>query len=157
MKYAPLALMGGAALMGNQPPQGFGQLMGQAQQEAKQADLMRGYLASGTLPPNMQASVDAATQSAEATIRSRHAQMGSSGSSAEEQELASARLQAKSTATQIASQLFNAGVSESQMADGMLYDLMNIQMQRDANLSAGIGKLSGAMAQMAGYNNAQVT
>ena len=52
------------------------------------------------------------------------------------------------SAEQLASQLFSTGVSETQAADQIYAQLMQVQMQQDANLSNSIGNLVSSFARL---------
>src|SRR5581483_1957192 len=147
-KDLPLLLAGANLLKGNQLPPQFGALSASAQRQAAQGQQLEGYLASGTLPPGMQASLNAAQDAASASIRSEYASRGMSGSSAEAQDIASLGQRVQAQGEQLALQLFSQGVSETQASDALYQQLMSVQMQQDQNLSNAVGKLASSFALM---------
>ena len=145
-----LAGMGSNLLKGNKQPAYAGTLASNAGNLAAQGNLKQNYLTSGTLPPGQQAAVDSAVNAQVAGIRSKYAQLGQSGSTAEMSEIASAHNSAVQQGAQIAAQLSAQGLSETQMANTIYEKLMNTSIQQDANLQSGIGNLANAMALMSG-------
>jgi hypothetical protein len=113
-----------------------------------QGGLMQGYLLSGTLPPGLQGTVNAATESAVAAIRSGYASRGMTGSSAEDQDISAARLRSLNEGAQLASNLFQQGLTETQMSVEIYGQLMQEQMQRDQQLQNSIGSFASALAMM---------
>ena len=148
--YGSLAL-GGAGLAynmlkGNQKPEYQANVEAAAQQMAAQSAQLQGYLTSGTLPPGMGAALSSAHNSAEAAIRSRYANMGMSGSSAEMNDLADLSYTTVSHGATIASQLLQTGVSEAQFASGLYQNLMATSMAQDTAMSNAIAGFTNAMA-----------
>lgn len=133
-------------LKGNQAVSGEKQLKAQAGQLAGQGKDLAGYLQSGTLPPGLQAGVTQAADAAKATIRSRYAAQGSSGSSAEQQELAAVDQRAQAEGAQMALQLLNTGISESGMAAQLYSAIMGESLKKDQGLSSAIGNFASAAA-----------
>ena len=150
--WGPLALSGGglleSALVGGQKPAFQGQLTAEAKQMSAQGAQLENYLASGTLPPGVSAGLTAAHNSAAATIRSQYAQRGQSGSSAESQDLANLAATTVAQGAQIATNLLQQGVSESQFSAQLYAQLMQASMQQDAALSKSIGDFAGSLAGM---------
>jgi hypothetical protein len=144
-------LMGGALgldlLKGNQQPPGYNALNTSANKMAAQGAQFQNYLASGTLPPSMQESLNAAGESAKATIRSEYASRGQSGSSAEAQDVSGAGQRVAAQGEQLAMQLFQSGVSEMGVADQIYTDLMKVQMQQDQQMTDTIAGLAGMIAK----------
>ena len=148
--YGSLAL-GGAGLAynmlkGNQKPEYQATVEAAAQQMAAQSRQLQGYLTSGTLPPGMGAALSSAHNSAEAAIRSRYANMGMSGSSAEMNDLANLSYTTVSQGATIASQLLQTGVNEAQFASGLYQNLMATSMAQDTAMSNAIAGFTNAMA-----------
>jgi hypothetical protein len=148
MALASTGMMGMNMLKGNQQPAYLKDLQGLASHDRSQGQLMESYLQSGTLPTGMQAGVNAGAASEEAAIRSQYAQHGMSGSSAEAQDIASSKQRALSQGQQIATQLFNTGVSETNAAEQIYAQLMQVQMQQDQQLTAGLSNFVHEMALM---------
>jgi hypothetical protein len=147
-----LALSGGGLLTsmleGSQKPAFEGQLQSQAAAMAKQGAQLENYLTSGTLPPGVQSGLTQAYNSAAATIRSQYAQRGQTGSSAEMQDLANLSATTVAQGAQIATNLLQQGVSESQFSAQLYSQLMQASMQQDAALSKSIADFSGSLAGM---------
>jgi hypothetical protein len=147
--YAPLLASGIGLLSsvkeGNKQPANYGTLEAQATQLGAQGNQLQGYLTSGTLPSGVQAGLDSAHQSAEATIKSQYASRGMSGSSAEAQDLANLNATVVARGAQIATGLLQQGVSESEFASGIYEQLMNTSIQQDKDLSASIANFAGAL------------
>jgi hypothetical protein len=140
-----LAAFGADLLLGNRPPAYESQLQHQATSMAEQGQMMRSYLNSGTLPPGMQETLNAATAASKAAIRSNYAARGMTGSSAQIQDMNAAAEREAAQANQIASQLFQQGLSESEASNQIYLDLMNTQMQQDQAMSQSVGKLVAAL------------
>ena len=85
----------------------------QAQSAGAQGQQLESYLANGTLPPGAQRYVDAQSAAQKASIQSKYAQLGMSGSTAEAQELAQVDTQAQTQMFQMASALYQNGVSQT--------------------------------------------
>jgi len=151
----PLSLVGAGGLVydlikGNQKPGGanYDALTAQAQQADAQSQQQESYLTSGTLPPGVQASVDAAKESAMATIRSQYANMGQSGSSAEAEALSNAEQLAVSSGATIATQLYSTGITQAQLSDQIYQSLMQAMVQQDTAMSQAVGNFAGSLAVM---------
>jgi hypothetical protein len=149
---APLAASGIGLLMsaqeGNKQPANYQTLENQAGQLANQGNQLQGYLTGGTLPPGVQAGLDQAHQSAAATIKSQYAARGMSGSSAEAEDLANLNATVVAQGAQIATNLLQQGVSESEFSSQMYEQLMQTSIQQDKDLSASIASFAGALGGM---------
>ena len=148
---ATLLAGGGLALdvlRGNQNPPGYNQILSQAEQTGKSGNQMQSYLASGQLPPGLQTSLDSARESAAATIRSSYASRGMSGSSAEAQDLQNLNNRIVSQGADMALQLFQQGLSETQISSQLYQIIMNEAIQQDQSLSQGIASMVTALASM---------
>jgi hypothetical protein len=148
--WGPLALGAGGLgmnlLKGNQAIPQSGNLSALAATDQTQGNQLQSYLSSGTLPPGVQAGLNSAAQSAEATIRSQYASRGQSGSSAEAQAISSMNQQVVTNGASIATGLLQQGISESNMSTQIYQSLMNAQIQKDATLSSSISGFAGALA-----------
>lgn len=133
-------------MRGTPKPPGYGALEAQAAQANSQSQLMESYLATGTLPPGMQAALTAATNSAQAAIKAQYANAGMSGSSAETQALQTAQQTAVTQGANIALQLYSQGLSQAQLADQIYSTIMQTAIQQDAALSSAVGNFAGALA-----------
>ena len=151
LKYAPLALTGAGLLydigQANKKPEFQGNLSAAAAQEAAQGQQLQGYLASGTLPPGVQAGLDQAHQAAAATIRSQYASRGQSGSSAEAQDLANLNASVVSQGATIATNLLAQGISESEFSSQIYANLMQSSIEQDQQLSNSIAQFAGALGR----------
>lgn len=114
------------------------QLKGIAAGQSAQGQQLQSYLASGTLPPGAQQWVDNQTAAQKASIKSKYANLGMSGSTAETQELNQVDANASAQMFQIATELLNTGVSETG-ASGTLYNyLMQAQNADQKDVSGAI-------------------
>ena len=111
-----------------------------------QSKQMENYFNSGTLPPGVQSGLNRATAAAKASIRSQYASLGSSGSSAEQQDLANVDQVAIAQGSDIALNLLKQGVSEQGMADQLYQDLMNTALSQDQQLGSAIGTFASGLA-----------
>ena len=146
---APLIAGGGlalSALRGNTPVAGQGALSAEAASLAANGATLQGYLSSGTLPAGVQQSIVQATDAAKASIRSRYAAMGQSGSSAEMQDLASVDQHAATQGATIATQLLNTGISETGLSEQIYANLLNAATQQNAQLGQAIGNFATSLA-----------
>jgi len=83
--------LGLTALNNSRQPAGYSNLVSSANQLSGQASQLQGYLSSGTLPPGVSQGITQAEDATIASIKSKYAQMGMSGSSAEAQDIANAQ------------------------------------------------------------------
>ena len=147
----PSLLLSGAGLLGNmlmgqQPPKYQKQLSAEAQNMQAQGQQLASYLASGNLPPGVQAQLNSAHEAAIASVRSQHANRGTSGSSMEAQDLQRINEAVVSQGASIATQLLQAGISEQQMAVGIYNNLMNASLAQDQRMSQAISGFTNALA-----------
>ena len=140
---APLAL---DVLRGNQPVKGQNQINADAAQFAAQGAANENYLATGTLPPGAQAAINQAVTAAQTAIKSQYAARGMSGSSAEQQDLQNAATNGVTQATNLATQLLNTGIRQSEFSAQLYQGIMNQSMQQDQALGQSIGNLAAALA-----------
>lgn len=146
---AILSALGMAANMmkGQQPPKYSADLARQAAELNARGAQLQGYLTSGTLPPGIGSALSGAHNSAAASIRSRYANMGMSGSSAEMQDLNNLAQTTVSQGADIANKLLATGVNQQQFASGLYQNLMATSMQQDTNMSNAIAGFTNAMAK----------
>jgi hypothetical protein len=137
--------LGKSILGGQQQPTAMKNLGNLANSQGAQSQQLESYLQSGTLPPGTQEQIDLATRNAEATIRSRYAGMGQSGSSAEANDIANARLQAAGQGQQIAVNLLQQGISEANLSGQLFAEIMNLQNQQNGQVSSAIGNFANAI------------
>ena len=148
----PMSVLSGAGMAynlmkGQQPPRYSAELQAQSAALQAQGAQLQGYLTSGTLPPGIGAALSGAHDSAAAAIRSRYANTGMSGSSAEMQDLNNLAQTTVSQGADIANKLLATGVSEQQFASGLYQNLMATAMQQDTNMSKAISDFTGALAR----------
>jgi hypothetical protein len=146
---AILSALGLAANMmkGQQQPKYSADLARQAAELNARGAQLEGYLKSGTLPPGIGAALSGAHDSAAASIRSRYANMGMSGSSAEMQDLNNLAQTTVSQGADIANKLLATGVSQQQFASGLYQNLMANAMKQDEQMSNAISGFTNAMAK----------
>lgn len=80
---------------------------------------------TGTLPPGMQEMINQALQDTETAIRSRYANLGEAGSTAETQDLAAAQERAQSEAASLLLQTQQAGLSQEAAANNAVSEALN--------------------------------
>jgi hypothetical protein len=118
---------------------------------------LQSYLTSGTLPPGFQAQVDQAVQAKKAQIIAGYGSKGMptdpNANSALAQDLASADQQGLIMASQLESQLFqagtnaiNTGLQGAGLSQGAYTTLANMDQTQTANLNTAIGNFAGALA-----------
>ena len=138
--------LGYTALAGEQAPKGSAALASEAAQMQQQGQAMSNYLSTGTLPPGLQTALQTASEGAKATIRSRYAQQGQSGSSAEAQDLAAVDARMAGQGAQLALQMYQAGVSEEGAAAQLQESLLNNTIQQDQAFTTALGQFTSALA-----------
>lgn len=144
------------ALKGNKQSGAEKNLEAQAGQLNSQGQQLENYLQTGTLPAGEQAGVNQALQSVIASIKSKYASMGMSGSSAEQQDIANAQSQAQSQAAQMQEQLLSTGISETGMSSQLYQELMKNSIANDSNLSNSISNFASAAAGGGGISAEQL-
>ena len=138
--------MGYDVLKGNQMPKGYAQLEQQANTLAAEANQLTQGALNNALPPEAQAQLDQAQNSAMQQIRSKYAQMGLSGSSMEAQAQAGVNEAMASQGYSIMQQLMSQGLSAAQAANAALTQIMNANVAQGAATSGAIGNFAGALA-----------
>lgn len=138
--------LGANLVLGNQKLPGQNQISSLAGQTAQQSAQLESYLQTGTLPPGLQAGLTSAGAAAKATIRSRHAAQGTSGSSSEEQELAAVDTGLQTQGANVALQLFQQGMSEAQISAQLYQSILSSAVQQDAELGSAIGRFASSLA-----------
>lgn len=143
----PGAALGASALLGNAQPKGSAQVSQQAAQLSAAGQQLQSYITNGTLPPGVQSSINSASETAKAAVRSQYAKSGMSGSSAEAADLAYVETQAISQGTQIALQLLQQGVTDTQLSAQLYSSLMQSAISSDKNLVTALGSMAGSAAR----------
>ena len=138
--------MGYDVLKGNQMPKGYAQLEQQANTLTAEANQLTQGALNNALPPEAQAQLDQAQNSAMQQIRSKYAQMGLSGSSMEAQAQAGVNEAMASQGYSIMQQLMSQGLSAAQAANAALTQIMNANVAQSAATSGAIGNFAGALA-----------
>ena len=141
---------------------GFNMLQGQKQSDAVKAlaaqasDLsgqgaqMRSYLASGTLPPGLQASVDKAVADAKSHAISNAAHQGLPTDPTQNTALAATLAgidnQVPILTAQLGQQLLSAGVQESGLSSQLYTSLAQIDQTQTTNMGKAIANFAAAMS-----------
>ncbi len=141
-----VAMLGASSLMGQQQPKGYNQLEQQAQNEQNQAQSLINAYQSGTLPAGLQASLTSAAASAKASIQSKYAAMGDSGSSAEAQDLAAEDERMAAKSGQMLTQLLSQGLSEDNSASALYNQLLDTNLKEDQGLSSAMTSFASSLA-----------
>lgn len=146
----PLSLLAAAPLvtsaLSSNTLNGQSQLTSQAGQLSAQGTQLQSYLTSGTLPPGVAQQVQLAQQQGEATIRSKYASMGQSGSSAEAADLANLKTQTAAQGYTTALSLFQAGAQETGISADIYKQLMSSDQQQTAATGSAIANFAAALA-----------
>lgn len=98
------------------------------------------------LPPGAQDAIDQAIKSAQASIRSKYASEGLSGSPMEAEALQQAALQGPQIGFQIAQQVANTGLSELGLSSQIYSGILQTTLQEDQNLQNAISNFAAAAA-----------
>jgi hypothetical protein len=131
--------------LGNIP--GYNQLNTEAGQLASQGSQLQGYLQTGTLPPGVSQSLNQAATAATASIKSQYAARGMSGSSAEAADLANVQNTVAGQGAQIALQLLNTGVNESNLSSELYGKIMQANITQDNQLGTALTAFASAAAK----------
>ena len=137
--------LGYSAIQGNSMSAAEASLKQQAQSLAAQGSSLQNAL-NGQLPAGAQAALNQASQSSKAAVRSEYARLGMSGGTSEATALAQVDQQVAAQGYQIAEQLYQQGVSESQLSAGMFEKLMQAQQQSSSALTSAIGLFAKSLA-----------
>lgn len=151
--HPSLALGGlglGASLLMNSSVPGLDSLQTEASLLAGKGNAAAGALQSGQLPQGAQASLDQATEAAKATMRSRFAGLGLSGSTQEAEALAGVDQSAAAQKYQMLLELTQTGLGELGQANTLYGSILNAEVTQDANASQAISRFAGALAGGAG-------
>lgn len=155
IKNNPGALLSGGLLAtqlfrGNQQYPAEQSLNTLATNTGTQGAALSGYIQSGTLPPGAKQAVDQATNSAKATLRSRFAEAGLSGSTMEAQALGEVDSRAAAQTFQMADQLLAQGADFTKIS-GTLYDeLLKTQAGTDQEFQKALMAFAGGLGGLRG-------
>ena len=150
-KMNPMSTLASAGILaknflGNQTIPGANALKTEAGQLQTQGNQLSGYLASGTLPPGVQTSIDQATQAAKAKMRGSFASMGLSGSPMEASAMANIDQSASAQGAQIATQLLQTGMNETNMSAAIYDNLLKFNVGQNDQTMKAIASLASSMA-----------
>ena len=150
-KMNPMSTLASAGMLaknflGNQTIPGANALKTEAGQLQTQGNQLSGYLASGTLPPGVQTSIDQATQAAKAKMRGSFASMGLSGSPMEASAMANIDQSASAQGAQIATQLLQTGMNETNMSAAIYDNLLKFNVGQNDQTMKAIASLASSMA-----------
>jgi hypothetical protein len=158
---APLALMGGEALFGNNMPPGSGPVQAAAATAATNEGILTGqgtqnmsYVNTGALPAGAQDAITQAANAAKAQVLSGFASQGiPPGSSMEIQELGAVDQNAAVQKFNIQNNLLQSGISQFNAAGGFGnqvnqadLELMTAQIQQEQELETALAGFAGAFA-----------
>ena len=152
---APAAGLVGNAILSQKKLPGQQQISDIAASTKAQADQLESYFNNGTLPPGVQASINQSAEANKASIRSKYAQMGMSGSSAEAQDLQSANQQAQIAGTNYSIHLLETGIKESGSAANLYTQIMQDSLQQDKELGAALSNFGMAFGTGSSKQQAQ--
>lgn len=146
----PAGGLGVAALKSQQTLPGTATLKANAAALSGAAQPLMDPLLKGTaLPGNAQGGLDAAAASLTASIRSQHANSGTSGSSMEAQELAQVPLMMQQQQLAEAKSLYDVGLKTMGMADDATQQIIKNTLQQDTNLTNALARVAASMAPTA--------
>lgn len=134
-------------LLAPSTPKGLNAIAGEAAAANTQGQILQNYLTTGTLPPAVQTSINAATQSGITAIKAKYAQMGvAPGSGGEVQDIANLRQNAVVQGAQLADQLLQQGITETQLSGALYNDLVSVNTKQNEQTGSAIANLASALA-----------
>ena len=147
----PALLLGGGvlamdAIRQSQPLPEEAQLNKIGAQEAATGKQLSSYLASGTLPPGAQESVNLATNAAKAQVRATAAKLGLSGSTWEADRMGQIDQQAAAQSEQIATQLLQQGANFTGLSTSVFENLMRSTLSEDQAFQSALSQFAGGLA-----------
>ena len=144
--------------------QAAGSLTATAAAQANEGRTLENYLTSGTLPPGIQQGLTSAVNAATASIRAQHASRGTSGSSAEAQDIQNAQDRAVAAGQSIALQLLQQGatmtgmaVNTESLAANLYSEIMKEALAQDQELGKAIGNFASSIGGGGGTANRGIT
>jgi hypothetical protein len=142
-------ITGGAAaiplLRGNTIP-GLSDIQNQAKTYNAMGTPLAQSLITGNLPPGAASALDAATRAGEASVRSRFAQMGLTGSSQEADMLAGVQANRATQQLKMLEDITNIGTGMMARADPLLQNIMTQRYAQDVAQQQAIARLAAALA-----------
>lgn len=146
----PGAALASSALKSDQVPKGLNESVAQAGQTGQIGSELAGSLTSGKLPAGAESMVQQAINDGEASIRSKYAQMGMSGSTNEAQEIQSLHERAQGMRFQMANDATQTGLNALGSSNAIYQQIMNQQLQQDQQLQDAIAAMAGSFGNAAG-------
>lgn len=135
---------------GQQTTANQNQLQAEAATTATQGSILQNYLATGTLPPALQAQINQATTAARARITANYAAQGMdtdpTRNSALAQELNNIDMQAVVSAGQIETQLLQTGLNETGLSSQLYQALVGVDTANNNALMQAIASFSAALS-----------
>lgn len=139
-------ILGLEALKQNQPLPEQAQLNKIGATTAAEGNQLASYVATGTLPPGAQESINLATTAAKSQVRSTAAQLGLSGSTWEADRMAQIDQQASAQGEQIAQQLLSQGANYTQLSSGVFENLLKSTLDQDAAFQRSLSQFAAGLA-----------
>jgi len=143
----PAGSLGASMLLGNSQPKGSTQVSQEAAQLSTAGQQLQSYITNGTLPPGVQSAITSASATSKAAVKANYAKMGMSGSTAEAADLAAVDQAATTQGTNIALQLLQQGVSDTQISSQLYGELMKNAISSDNSLVSALSSLASASAR----------
>lgn len=146
---AAAAGLGMNLLRGNPTDPNQKMLQATATQLGAQGQVFQNYLATGTLPPAMQAQLSQATDAAKARIIANHASNGMptdpSQNSALAQELSAVDMNAVAAMAKAQMDMLNTGLNETGLSTQLYETLVKMDKQNNTDLLNAISSFAGAL------------
>lgn len=124
-------------------------LQAQAAQLGAQGQVLRDYLATGTLPPGLQAKLDQATQAAKARIIANHAKNGMNTDPAQNsalaQELNAVDINAVAAMADAQVKMLHEGINETGLSSQLYQALLKMDREDQHDLMNAIANFSAAL------------
>lgn len=150
----PAAGIGYSAWRSNQPVEGIENLRGIAAEAQNQSQMMNrsaNEAMQGNLPGGAQQSIDSALRSAEATIRSRYANLGLTGSTMEAQDMADLQRRAVAQRFEIGRGLAQTGLSaaagQGQLAGSLYEKILQAETEQGTAFGDALSEFAGLLAE----------
>lgn len=134
-------------LLAPSTPKGLNAIASEASAAQAQGQVLQNYLATGTLPPAVQTSINAATKNGITAIKAKYASMGvAPGSSAEVNDINQLQQNAVIQGATLADQLLQQGISETQLSAQLYNDLVSTNTAQNTQTGSAISSLASALA-----------
>lgn len=150
----PAVGIGYSAWRSNQPVEGIETLRDVANEARGQSQMMTrsaNEAMQGNLPGGAQQSIDAALRSAEATVRSRYAGLGLTGSTMEAQDLADLQRRAVAQRFEIGRGLAQTGLSaaagQGQLAGSLYEKILDAETQQGTAFGDALAEFAGLLTE----------